>query len=68
MNIEVKKILTRPTERFPYTHRVEVSADALASDKVSEWLNENKIPHTQTGWGIFYLNKANTEWLLLRWP
>jgi hypothetical protein len=67
MRIEVKQMELRETAKYPYTHRVQVDCDALASDKISEWLRESNIPHVQTGWGIFYLNGSNTEWLMLRW-
>lgn len=67
MKIKVDEVIPATSRRYPYSHRVEVSADALAADKVSEWLNENAIPHCQTKWGVFYLNKPNTEWLLLKW-
>lgn len=67
MNIEVKQIELRESDRYPYTHRVQVEYDAMDDDEVGKWLREQEIPHTQTGWGIFYLNKANTEWLILRW-
>lgn len=67
MKIKVSEVIPWVSERYPYTHRVEVSADALASDKVSEWLNDNNIPHTQTGWGVYYLRKDAVPWLLLRW-
>ena len=67
MNIRVSEVIQKVTQMYPYTHRVEVNADAFASDKVSDWLRENDIPHCQIGWGVFYLNKPNTEWLLMRW-
>jgi len=67
MKIKVKELAPFTTQRYPYTHRVEVSADALASDKVSAWLNENKIPHSQIGWGVYYLRKDHVSWLVLRW-
>lgn len=67
MNIDVKQLTTETTLRYPYTHRVEVSADALAADKVNLWLDDNKIPHTRVGWGVYYLNAKNTSLFLLRW-
>jgi hypothetical protein len=50
-----------------YTHRVEVYSDALADDKVSKWLDENEIPYTKTGWGIYCMSKEHAAWLVLRW-
>lgn len=67
MKIKVDEVCLHTSQRYPYTHRVEVNADARASDKVGAWLRENDIPHCQLGWGVFYLNKPNTEWLLMRW-
>ena len=67
MNIKVTEVIPQVSKKYPYTHRVEVSADALASDKVSAWLNENSIPHTQIGWGVYYLRKDHMTWLILRW-
>jgi hypothetical protein len=67
MKIEVKDLYFKLSQQYPYNYRVEVSADALAADKVSAWLKENSIPHTQTGWGVYYMNKPGVEWLLMRW-
>lgn len=67
MKLDIKEIILRESEQHPYSHRVEVSADALASDKVSAWLEENSIPHTQTGWGIFYMKKKHVQWMILKW-
>ena len=67
MKIKVKDLGYKVSQQYPYTYRVEVSADAVASDKVSEWLEETEIPHVQANWGVFYMNKLGVEWLLLRW-
>jgi len=67
MKIKVNELILKVSQQYPYNYRVEVRADALASDKVTEWLNENAIPHCQIGWGVFYLEKKYVEWLLLRW-
>ena len=67
MKFEVEEIIPRSTQQYPYTHRVRISGDALGSDKVSAWLDENKIAHTQCGWGVYYLRKDALEWLMLRW-
>ena len=67
MNIDVTEIIPRASERYPYTHRVEVSADALASDKVSKWLMDNNIPHTKGPWGVFYMSKDDLAFLMLKW-
>jgi len=67
MKIKVTDLGCTPTERYPYTYRAEVSGETIVSLEVSDWLNDNNIPHTQTGWGVFYLNKQSAEWLLLRW-
>lgn len=66
MIIDVKEINPRVTDRYPYTHRVEVKADAFAA-KVSSWLEDNEIPHVKGPWGIYYLNPVHTNLLLLRW-
>ena len=67
MKIKVTDLGYVPTRQYPYTYRAEVSGETMDSVEVSNWLTDNKIPHTQTAWGVFYLNKQNTEWLLLRW-
>ncbi len=67
MKIKVKDLGYKVSQQYPYTYRVEVSADAVASDKVSEWLKETEIPHTRANWGVFYMNKLGVECLLLRW-
>jgi hypothetical protein len=68
MKIKVKDLGYKISQQYPYTYRVEVSADAIASDKVSAWLKETEIPHARgTNWGVFYMNKLGVECLLLRW-
>jgi hypothetical protein len=67
MKLDIKEIILREGEQYPYSHRVEVSADAFVPIKIAKWLEENSIPHTQTAWNVFYMNKKNTEWLILRW-
>lgn len=67
MNIQVDQIINATNQKYPYTHRVAVVGDALAADKVSKWLNDNKIPHTKLPWGVYYLRHDAVEWLLLRW-
>lgn len=64
MNIEVKQLTMKTTLRYPYTHRVQVF---LAADKVTAWLDDNEIPHTRVGWGVYYLNAKAVSLLLLRW-
>lgn len=67
MKIEIKDLGYKVSQQYPYTYRVEVGADALGSDKVTAWLNENAIPYCQAGWGVYYMNKPGVEWLLMRW-
>ena len=67
MKIEVKDLGYQGSQRYPYTHRVQVSGDALGSDKVSAWLRHNELAHTLVGWGVFYVNRPTLQWLLLRW-
>lgn len=67
MNIRVDEVASIVSWRYPYTHRVKLCTISPADDEVCNWLNENKIPYTQTGRGVFYLNQQNTELLLLKW-
>lgn len=67
MKIKVQEIIPRATERYPYTHRVEVDGDALAADKVSKWLMDNNIPHIKGPWGVYYLRQDHVVFLLLKW-
>jgi hypothetical protein len=67
MNIKTKQIIPKVSDRYPYDYRVEVLADGLSCDKVVAWLEENKIPHFQTGWCVFYMKESHVAMLLLRW-
>lgn len=67
IKIKVKDLGYIPTKQYPYTYRVELSGEVMDAVEVTDWLHDNEIPHTQTSWGVFYLNKQNVEWLLLRW-
>ena len=67
MKVSITEIMPRGQNKYPYTHRVEVSADAFAADKITTWLRDTNIPHTQAGWRIYYLRKEHVEWLVLRW-
>jgi hypothetical protein len=65
MNIDVKQLSLKVSDRYPYTHRVQVSGDA--ADKVTTWLKESEIPHYNPVWGVFYLDPTATNMLVLRW-
>jgi hypothetical protein len=67
MKIKVSEVAPVTSRRYPYSHRVEVFGPEPPAPAVSAWLKENAIPHTQIGLGVYYLNKQNTKWLLLRW-
>lgn len=67
MNIKVTDMGYMLADRYPYMFRVEVSGEIMDSVEIAQWLEENKIPHTQTGWGVYYMNKQNATWLSLRW-
>ena len=67
MNIRIDQVAPRVSQKYPFTHRVQVDGDAIASDRVSTWLKECNIEYVQTGWGVYYLGPADTELLLLRW-
>jgi hypothetical protein len=70
MNIETKQIMHSTSSRYPYDYRVEVlgdPGDPLSDDKVSDWLEENDIPYTQTGYGVYYMKEQHVAMLLLRW-
>ena len=67
MKIHVSRVAPAVTKKYPYTHRVEVSADALAADKVRAWLDETGFQYVSTSWGVYYLDPKATGMLLLRW-
>ena len=67
MNIKVDQVIPAVTRKYPYTHRVEVSGDALAADKVRAWLDENGLHYVTTSWGVFFLNPKATSMLILKW-
>lgn len=67
MKIDITQLDLVSTRRYPYTHRVEVSGDALAADKVSTWLQENDIQYIPMSWGVYYLQKKDLTMFLLRW-
>jgi hypothetical protein len=67
MIINTNQVNLTISKRYPYDYRVEVLGDPYSGDKVSDWLEENKIPHTTTGWGVYYMQKEHVSWLILRW-
>lgn len=67
MNIDVKQLSLKVTSDYPYTHRVQVSGDATAADKVTAWLKESEISYCGVGWGVYYLDPKATDMLVLRW-
>jgi len=67
MNIDVKQLSLKVSDRYPYTHRVEVKADAFAADKVKRWLDESEISYVNPFWGVYYLDSKATNMLVLRW-
>lgn len=64
MQIKVTEVIPIVSERYPYSHRVEVSGDSV---NVSTWLDENHIPYVTTDWGVYYLRSDHVNWLLLKW-
>jgi hypothetical protein len=67
MIIETNQLNRIISQRYPYDYRIKLSGDALADDKVSDWMAENSIPHTRVGWGVYYMKKEHVTWLVLRW-
>lgn len=67
MKIRVDQVAPIVTQRYPYTHRVEVSGDTRAADKVVAWLEQTGFGYTTTSWGVYYLGPKATAALLLRW-
>lgn len=68
MKIKVDEVAPVVSQRYPYTHRVEVTASADHTIKqVTEWLDSTKINYVSTGWGVFYLGPQDTSTFLLRW-
>lgn len=67
MNIDVKQLSLKTTSHYPFTHRVEVKADAFAADKVRQWLEESEISFVNPVWGVYYLDPKATNMLVLRW-
>ena len=65
MNIDVKQLSLKVSDRYPYTHRVQVWGDA--ADKVTKWLKESEIRYSNPGWGVFYLDPNATNLLILKW-
>lgn len=65
------KIFAQPLPRnkvTTYPYRVNVYDTNLSEERmVTEWLNESNIPHTKSGFGVFYLDEEHAGWLLLKW-
>jgi hypothetical protein len=67
MKFKITEVIPAASQRYPYTHRLEVYADALAADKVSAWLQENDAQYVPMGWGVYYLRKKDLTMFLLKW-
>ena len=67
MKIRVDQVALAVSRKYPYTHRVEVSADASAADKIRAWLDETGFHYVSTSWGVYYLDPRATSMLVLRW-
>lgn len=67
MNIRVDEVAPGVSDKYPYTHRVEIG-DLEGYVKVLDWINANDISACVIGHSqAIYLNTQSTEWLLLRW-
>ena len=68
MKIKVDEVAPVVSQRYPYTHRVEITANAdCITNQVVEWLDSAEINYVSTSWGVFYLGPQDTAMLLLRW-
>lgn len=68
MKIKVNEVAPIVSQRYPYTHRVEITANTdRITNQVSEWLDSTGINYVSPSWGVFYLGPQDTSMLLLRW-
>lgn len=68
MKIKIEKVIPYITERYPYTHRVEVLAQSDEHiEGITDWLNQNNLDHVSMSWGVYYVGPQTASWLLLRW-
>lgn len=68
MKIKVNEVAPIVSQRHPYTHRVEITANADRTiNQVTEWLDFANINYVSTSWGVFYLGPQDTSTFLLRW-
>jgi hypothetical protein len=67
MNIKIATVAPVVTQKYPYTHRIQVMEDVEAVIQVSAWLRQNDIDHVSTSPGVYYVDSQAASWLLLRW-
>ena len=58
-----------PSARYPYDYRIELIDYGLNEfSRMSQWLEDNEIPHTCAGTGnVFYLTKKDASLFALTW-
>ena len=62
----VTQIISKPSERYPYTHRIQMPTDLSMKERIYDWLRGNQIPVTIAGDGL-YLREEYVSFFLLRW-
>lgn len=71
MKFRIIDLGCRQTPDYPYDYRIELIEYHLHErEKLTDWFEQNKIPHTTTGWNtgsVIYLRKEHASWFALKW-
>jgi hypothetical protein len=62
----VTHLYATSSQRYPYTHRIELPTDLVVRENIKDWLHENNIPVTIAGSGL-YIREEWVAFFLLRW-
>lgn len=61
----------RQTPDYPYDYRIELTEYTTRErEDLSNWLEDNRIPHTTAGWNtnsVIYLKDRDAVLFALRW-
>ena len=61
----------RETPDYPYNYRIElVEYETEERERLTEWLKDNKVPHTTAGWNtgsVLYMKSQDADAFKLVW-
>jgi hypothetical protein len=71
MKVEIKQLASKPDAQYPYNYRVAFYSDSRESERITNWILEQKLPGsiyaTTNDCRVFYTTEKPAALCALRW-